>query len=111
MQAKTLVQAKFRMDALSIVYEGFTFGENWNGWACPYFELSLAEEVLRASEENGYLWTFRPEQDQFEVKNAEDPADYEPEVFRGRAVEFEGQHLILYPIGAHSWIWEQCEKE
>lgn len=36
------------------IFTGFTDGDDWNGWACPYFEKSEAECVLKASEANGF---------------------------------------------------------
>lgn len=71
--------------------------EEWNGWACPYFEKSEVERMA--------AWL--PEFDDGLVYSAEDDTfttTYDPdlpEVFKGEDVD--GMHL--YPIGAGSWIW------
>lgn len=84
----------------------FTDGDDWNGWACPYFEKSEAERILKASEANGFEWEYDVEQDAYIVSNSQEDEDYAPEVFEGSNYEIEGTNLTLYGIGAYSWIWE-----
>ena len=60
--------ARFSIDSLpETIFEGFTTGETWNGWACPYFTHKVAVTVLEASRNNGYLWSYDVEADAFEV--------------------------------------------
>ena len=42
------------MDALVGEFEGYTAGNTWNGWACPYFERQVAEAFLKPAIMNGY---------------------------------------------------------
>lgn len=102
--------AQFFMDAIEGVFEGFTNGDTWNGWARPYFEQSAAEQVLEASEANGYRWTFDDARDVFSVRRMEDPDDYGPEEFAGLDITVGEQSFRVYPIGAYSWIWEVWTK-
>ena len=56
----TFVNSSFTIDSIpEQMFEGYSDGDTWNGWACPYFERMVAEKVLRASEANGYRWTIR----------------------------------------------------
>jgi hypothetical protein len=101
--------SRFCLDSLTGNFEGFTNGDSWNGWACPYFERAIAQTVLEASVANGYVWSYDAERDSFVVRSADDPEDYEPEEFQGVTVEIDGEALKLYPVGAYAWIWEECE--
>lgn len=107
MSAKHITRAHFRMDALgNEVFEGFTDGSDWNGWACPFFVKAVAEKVLKASEKNGYLHSYDKEKDAFIVTNTEDPEDYEPEIFEATKITIDNEEVVVYPIGAYYWIWE-----
>jgi hypothetical protein len=99
-------KAKFAIDSIpDVVFQGYTNGDTWNGWACPYFEKAEAERVLRASEVNRYLWTYT--ENGFSVQNQDDPEGYESEVFEALKIATEdGSELTVYAIGAYSWIWE-----
>lgn len=104
----SLRKATFVIDSIpDVTFEGYTDGDTWNGWACPYFEKSEAERVLEASQANHYSWSYDSEQDAFIVRSEDDPEEYEPEVFGAvkRNVEDNGQ-VTVYGIGAYSWIWE-----
>jgi len=103
---RTYVKGTFTLDTLDgLVFNGYSTGEMWNGWEYPYFERDEAENVLRASEANNYYWHYDAEADAFVVRSAEDPEDYEPEVFSGVKVEIDGKEMILYGIGANTWTW------
>lgn len=98
---------KFVIDSIpGIEFLGFSDGDTWNGWACPYFERDEAERVLRYSESNGFYWQFRPNVDAYEVRLDRNSSNQEPELFQGTVIQADGQELKVYPIGAYSWIWE-----
>jgi len=100
----------FVIDSLpSESFEGYSNGDNWNGWACPFFNQETAERVLRASERNNYTWQYDEQADAFIVRSSDDPVDYEPEVFTATKVQIDEKSLMLYGIGAYSWIWEAAE--
>src|SRR4051812_22468189 len=40
--------ASFWLEGVDGVFEGWTDGRHWNGWAMPHFERSEAERVARA---------------------------------------------------------------
>lgn len=104
-----VTKTRFCIDSLeNETFEGFTDGSDWNGWACPYFTRQVAETVLKASEKNGYKYSYDEQNDAFVVTNIEDPEDYEPEVFAAVKLSVEGEEITTYGIGAYYWIWETC---
>lgn len=91
-------------EAAGEIFEGFTNGEAWNGFACPYFSHEIARAVLVASEQNGYSWRYDRDKDAFFVRHSDDPENYAEEFSAIKAV-IEGQDTVLYAIGAYSWVW------
>jgi len=106
--AKRELQRKiFLLDAEEDTgFEGFTDGQTWNGWACPYFDFEAAIRVLNASEKNGYRWHFDEEENVFLIRHVEDADDFEPEQVNAVIISFEGVELTVYPVGAYSWAWQ-----
>lgn len=105
-------KTSFFMDSLQgRTFIGFSDGSDWNGWACPYFEKGEAERVLRNSESNGFRWSYDKDKDAFIVHHQDDEDTDAPEVFEGTDIEFAGQLMRVYPVGAYSWIWEVADKE
>lgn len=71
--------------------------EEWNGWACPYFERAEVERMAAWLPEFDDLLVYDEESDAFSTT-------YDPdltETFPG--TDIDGRHL--YPIGAGSWTW------
>jgi hypothetical protein len=102
------MNSNFSIDSiLRQTFEGYTQGASWNGWACPYFERTIAERVLRASEANNYNWRYDSESDAFIVQSKDDPEDYDPEVFNGVKINIADMEIVVYGIGAFSWVWEE----
>lgn len=95
--------SRFAIDFLGgHIFEGYTLGEEWNGFACPYFTFEQAQclmEEWRASGRGAYfdagLDRFTFEVDTAEGKDSDNFS----------AVELDG--VKLYPIGASCWIWEE----
>jgi poly-gamma-glutamate capsule biosynthesis protein CapA/YwtB (metallophosphatase superfamily) len=106
-----LRKAKFAIDSIpNISFEGYTNGETWNGWACPYFEKSEAEHVLQASEANHFKWVYNTGQNTFIVYSDDDEAV--EEIFEAvQGFLEDGNEIIVYGIGAYSWIWELAAEE
>jgi len=101
-------RADFAIEALeNVSFQGFTRGESWNGWACPYFSHDTARAVLAASEQNGYSWCYDGDADAFFVRHADDPEGF-AEKFSALKAAIDGQDTALYAIGAYSWAWVAC---
>lgn len=106
---RELRRAKFSLEMLEdISFEGFTAGDSWNGWDCPYFARETTERVLKASEKNNYRWSYDDKSDSFLVKHIDDPDDFEAEKFGGISIMVDGHKTMVYAVGAYSWTWEIC---
>lgn len=94
---------RFSIDAIGedVLFDGFTTGDTWNGWACPYFTFEQAQQLMRAYEENRMRAWYDQDFDAFSFKVGND--DSESDTFS--VIEVEGRKL--YPIGAFCWIWEE----
>jgi hypothetical protein len=80
-------------------FEGFTEDYRWNGFACPYFTFDQAQCIVSAWQEAGNAASYDKENDEFmfEIRDGEHD--------RFGPIEIEG--LMLYPIGAACWIWDE----
>jgi hypothetical protein len=108
-----LYKAKFAIDSISnSSFEGYTNGETWNGWICPYFEKSEAEHVLQASEANHHKWIYDADRDIFIVYTEHNTEEAAEEIFEAvQGFLEDGNEITVYGIGAHSWIWEFAAEE
>lgn len=95
---------KFKIESLGYeTYDGFTKGEFWNGWDCPYFTFEQAQKILKTFNQLRQIIGLRnlayydSSNDAFVF-----PADDEWEIFNA---DFENGQKF-YPVGAYSWIWE-----
>lgn len=96
--------AKFTIDTFGEeVFEGFTQGETWNGWARPYFTFEQARRVVEAHRARGGRASYDEAEDAFSFEIGEEEIDAFP------AESLEGQKL--YPVGAGCWIWEEVVEE
>ena len=87
---------KFKIESLGYeIFDGFTLDEDWNGWACPYFDSNEAERILDIFNKNGGIAKYDDSKDVFIFT--------EEEIFL--PIEIEGKKL--YPIGNSYWIWEE----
>lgn len=101
-----LKEANFTIDTLEgQTFSGYTLGEEWNGWACPYFTFEQANKLLETYRSmktyegkplRAYYYS-NTDKFCFEVDSHEDIQEFSP-------VEVEGKKL--YPIGSGDWIWQ-----
>lgn len=93
-------KTKFAIDFLADkTFEGYTKGEAWNGFACPYFTFDQAQQLVQAWREVGSDATYNNIRDKFTFQMSDSEQD------RFGSVELEG--IKLYPIGNGCWIWEE----
>ena len=96
--------AHFELEGVDGKFRGWSDGRVWNGWAMPRIEFSESQRLITAL---GNGW-YDPAADKFIT--AMDPD--EPENWPAEMIDLpDGGNVKVYPIGAGSWIWEQCEKE
>lgn len=91
-------------------FEGWTTGQRWNGWECPYFELDTAIRMVdawnnKAFDGEEYQARYDEEQDAFYFR---DGGLEEWDCFGAKTIETEGKTIKVYPIGAFCWIWTTC---
>ncbi len=93
---------KFAIDLLGDqLFDGYTQGDEWNGWSCPYFTSKQAEYIVQAHNGKGLKAWYDANSDSFSFEiEASDEIDSFP------AQEIEG--MKVYPIGARCWIWEEA---
>lgn len=91
----------FTIDGFEGIFEGYTQGQYWNGWACPYFTKEVAETIMNANNKCAdvdFRMSYNADTDTFSRPYDEE----EVEEFKG--IDIDGLHL--YPIGTMCWIWD-----
>jgi hypothetical protein len=88
--------AKFYLDCLpDHEWDGFTEGDDWNGWACPYFTeaeaLRLNAALVALATAEGHL-----DDDTFDIRWS--LSDW-------RTLTVQGQPV--YGVGAYDWTWSE----
>lgn len=93
-------KSSFSLDT-DTAYEGFTFGETWNGHACPLFTFEVAKKIAKECSCVGNTIEHDPLKDAFvfNYENEELEYCYPTEVI------IDGIPMSLYDIGAYSWCW------
>jgi len=107
-----LRESEFYLDAdPDTSYQGYTAGQTWNGFACPYFELQVAQEVAQAYVEMHAEGPGRPRKVEYDPEN-DCFRFYEPAYDDWEEVSalIVGEKK-LYPIGAFSWAWHEVNSE
>lgn len=89
------------------VVEGYTNGDNWNGWATPVFTFENAKKVIGMIEHNSHDSRYDEKSDSFLVTFEE--GSNEVETFEGMDIVVDGETVKVYPLGAYSWVWEELE--
>lgn len=102
-------EALFGTDATPGPYRGYTKGDDWNGWATPYFEFEVAIQVAKDSSRlnDGTRVTYDESRDAFLYEDAAYPD--EPVSFEAITIGVEDQEKKVYPVGTYYWTWEVAE--
>jgi hypothetical protein len=95
-------KTQFTIDAIEgKVFDGFTDGASWNGFACPYFTHEQGNVVLAAFKAAGDKGAhFDAGRDEFVFTGIDERWD-EPDRFDGVVIN----GTVYYAIGAFSWCW------
>ena len=118
MLTKHLRKTRFCIDGINEnkEYEGYTFGEHWNGWACPRFTKEVSMEIMNDFNTKEYPAWYDESIDSFifQMEDGDYQFDYnDPDKYE-YFCEFEGvdiEEMHLYPIGAWNWIWDDTSEE
>jgi hypothetical protein len=92
-------------------FEGWTAGQRWNGWECPYFEFDTALRMVDAWNrtafgDEAYQAQYDEERDAFCFR---DGGLEEWDCFGAQMMESEEKVIKVYPIGAFCWIWNEAD--
>ena len=108
----TLRETTVYLDAIPDEYHGFTKGEDWNGWECPYFPIEEALRIVEGykslneavDDDHDYRAKYDESQDIFRFYDPH--GDYWEEF---EPVSIDGKKL--YPIGAFGWTWSEVSED
>ena len=89
---------------------GYTADERWNGWACPYFDKSAADDLVAQLNES-YAQLGQPRRAFYDAGrdvyvtpyDGGDQDDWES--WGVQIITIEGEKRAVYPIGDFSWCW------
>lgn len=95
-------KTSFEISDCPVIFDGYTDGAHWNGWACPWFDKETAMYVMHEWREFS-LAAYDETHDKF-VFYADDGTD--PEEFKGQDVIIDNKPIHLYPIGNGCWVWD-----
>ena len=95
---------------------GYSGGNHWNGWACPYFTRDEAERIVKhvnacSVDHNMYNMHYDYATDTFVYHDGNNDYDETFEAVCYLDVD-TGEMLTLYAVGAFSWTWDdmmECE--
>ena len=100
-------KTKFWLDGLDAEFEGYTFEDYWNGFACPNFE---KDQVIRMMK----VFNQKPEPEDFQYFEAwfegdnfyvKDRTVDEVEVFEPEEIDTVDGLKTTYSVGSHAWCW------
>lgn len=107
-------ESAFEINDNIAIYDGYTDGTHWNGWACPWFTKETALEIADAH--NALMNEFNallPNNKAYAIYNKTEDTfifygydEAETEEFKGEDFTINGKTLHLYPIGNNCWIWD-----
>lgn len=89
---------------------GYTADQRWNGWACPYFDKSAADDLVAQLNES---YAYYGESRRAYYDDARDvyvtPYDGSDEddwdTWGVQTIIVQGKERAVYPIGAFCWCW------
>jgi hypothetical protein len=99
-------RASFEIEGIEGKFNGWSDGTHWNGWAMPMFEVAEAQRLISLLGEG--VGKYEASSDSFitEMEHGE------AEIWQAEMIELpDGGRVKVYPIGAGSWIWDECGEE
>lgn len=100
----TMKKSLFTIDGINAIFEGYTNGQHWNGWACPYFTKEVGMQIVQIFNNQTHMLEdeYMRYDENIDAFIRKDACYDEPEMFHG--IDIDGMHL--YPIGTMNWIWD-----
>ncbi|WP_291566906.1 MULTISPECIES: hypothetical protein [unclassified Clostridium] len=85
-------------------YLGYTNGETWNGWECPYFTKQEADKIISYCVENEIKAYFDISRDTYYIETSD-----VLEAYKGHDIVYNNKTLHVYGIGSCVWCWTKVE--
>ena len=106
-----MYKTRFTMDVRGgKPFEGWTNGDNWNGWATPWFEYGEAIKLVDCYNQLDWQPAKKAWYDIMTDQFCFIPdGETEPECYSAETIDAEGLKVKAYPIGTQVWIWEQVD--
>lgn len=100
----------FVMGDFKYPHIGYTNGDDWNGWATPYFEIDEALAIMQEynAEDHDFPMVYNKETDTFTI---DEMGGFDSYSWKGINCKTEEGIKHLYGIGAYSWIWDDITKD
>ena len=97
---------EFTIDGFEDTFAGYTFGQTWNGWACPCFDRETAQKVIDANNklageyDNHSLLYWDGEKI---MEKYEDGEIYD--MSHPTEIKTENGTIKVWDVGSHNWSW------
>lgn len=108
-------KAIFTIDDDGYKFEGYHDPrKKWNGYECPYFEKEVADEMVKVftKREKDLNMYYDKNKDVYVYDNTHYTKDEETIVtYESETINYNGEDIKVYPIGAGSWMWDTLEEE
>lgn len=112
---------------------GYSYGDRWNGWECPYFSDKESNIIMKMAQGFGDIAFKHPKVDAYVIiRDIEDLSNYGYslkdlendfeqlkrlaydmciggiEIFEATSIRIASDKVVkLYPIGAYCWVWDK----
>ena len=94
-----VIKSEFSLD-FETFYKGYTSGDLWNGWECPSFPFEEVMKMIADKVGEDIELTYDESKDVFTTTEDDYIEEYTPQM-----VNFGGDIIKVYPIGAYGWTW------
>ncbi len=84
---------------------GYSFGNRWNGWACPYFPRESCNRIVAVV---GKGARYDEASDAYGIPcddGSDQPTEFDS--YPARTIRLDGQELKVWAIGNGSWTWQE----
>ena len=123
-------KAQFSMEGFNEKFIGYTYGETWNGWNCPYFTKNECKKILSSfidtNEDSGF-YLYDEKNDRFIVNLSIDKKSIESnwkeeflklsdeeimniceemEIYNKLLIQYKGKDIHIYGLGGFTWAWD-----
>ncbi len=97
----------FSIDNSNKYYLGYYIPDkNWNGWAMPYFEKSIAESIINGVTTNDFQIVYDKYTDCYVCNVPENDRVVESYIIEKKVIDTKEGKKEVYDFGSVGWIWD-----